>query len=155
MPASSSQRSKIIRPAPPPPIRWRVWPLGEHPGALIGGIFLAAAVWGIVRWVTGQAYLGWLGVGVVFLAGWRLFVPITYELNPEGVEQTVWRFRWRIPWKAIGRYEMGGAGVWLLPTKRPRPLDTLRGVYLPWGPYPEEVLTHLRYHLNPSPGEPD
>lgn len=147
MPASSSQRSKTIRPAAPPPIRWRVWYLAEHPGWAVGWCLLQGAVWWSVLWVTGRGYLAGLAVGMVMLASWRLLTPIRYELSPEGVLQAVGGLQWKIPWKAIGRYETAESGVWLWPTKSPRPMDALRAIYLPWGEHREAVLSHLRYHL--------
>lgn len=146
MSGSSSPPSKRLHPALPP-LRWRVWLMAEHPGSLIGGIVLGVGVWGIVRWVTGQGYLGGLAVGVVIMAGWWFFLPISYELNSEGVIRGIGRLRWKIPWEAIGRYEVMDSGVWLLPTPRPSLLEVFRGVYLPWGGYREEVLRQIQHYL--------
>lgn len=110
---------------------------------------MSLGVWWLVRWVTGQGYLALLALAGVVLAGWRFFVPIAYQVNAEGVEQFALGLRWKIPWEAIGRYEVADSGVWLLPTRTRRPMDILRGVYLPWGEHREEVLAHIRYHLDP------
>ncbi len=108
--------------------------------------------WVLVRWSTGRTDLAFLALAALALAMWRFFVPVTFELNAQGIEQSVLRWRRRIPWDAVGRYEVCSAGVLLLPHADRRPMDSLSGLYLAWGGRREEVLAHIRYHLDPWPG---
>jgi len=70
-----------------------------------------------------------------------------YELDLEGVHQTVFRRRRVIPWTAIRSCEMAAAGVLLLPNADAVPLDAWIGLYLPWSGRREEVLANLVYYL--------
>jgi len=155
MPSSSSQRTRTALASPPPPVRWRVWYLADHPGGAIVWVLLLAAVWALVVWVTGRGYLGWFAVGLLVLGSWRLWTPIRYELTPEGIQQAIGPLRWTIAWKTIGRYELADAGVWLFPKPLSPAGDRDRGMYLPWAGYRQQVLSHLQYYLGPTPAGPE
>ncbi len=123
--------------------------MGDGPvrAVLVLGMLLAA--WILVRWLTGQAPLAMLALALLMVTLWRFFVPVTFELNAQGVEQSLFRWRRRIPWSAVGSYEVCHGGVLLLPTVQQRPVDVFRGLFLPWDGRREEVLAHVRYHLDP------
>lgn len=141
--APSSPR---LRPAPPA-VRWRSWPLVETPWRAFAALIVLVAIAVATRWVTGQPHLAGLAVSAIILAGWRFYVPIWYELDLEGVHQTVFRRRRVIPWTAIRSCEMAAAGVLLLPNADAVPLDAWIGLYLPWSGRREEVLANLIYYL--------
>jgi len=134
--------------APPPALAWQSWPLREHPvGALLVLVLLAAVGVG-VEFVTSALHLAALAVAAASLAMWRFFLPVAFELNPDGVDQWLFGRHRRIPWVAIRRHEVCPAGVLLLPFSDRSPLDALRGMYVPWGDHREEVLFQVRYYLN-------
>ena len=133
---------------PPPSLSWRVWPVHDHvAGALIVLGSLAAVAVG-VRWMTGQTHLALLASGALAVAMWRFFLPVAFELNPEGVGQWLFGRRRRIRWTAIGRYEICSAGVLLLPFDDRSTMDPFRGLYLPWGSHRDAVLFHVRFYLD-------
>ena len=90
-------------------------------------------------------------MAVLGLSLWRFFLPVTFELNAEGVEQSLLGWQRRIPWAAIHRYEICKAGVLLFSQADRCPIDVMRGLYLPWEEHRDEVLAHVRYHLDPWP----
>ena len=151
MSSGSSRRVRNLRRDPPVPVQWRSWPLRE--GALRASLVLAGlvAAWAVVRWVTGQMHLALLAMAALGLSLWRFFLPVTFELNAQGVDQWLLGRHRHIPWQAIGGYEVCQAGVLLLPEADCCPIDVFRGLYLPWGSRREEVLAHVRYHLDPWP----
>jgi hypothetical protein len=151
MSTGSSRRLRSQRPDPPVPIQWRSWPIREGAfRALLVFLGLVAA-WVLVRWITGQTHLASLAMAALGLSLWRFFVPVTFELNAKGVDQSLLGRHRQIPWAAIGRYEVCRSGVLLLPQADRCPIDVFRGLYLPWGGRREEVLAHVRYHLDPQP----
>jgi hypothetical protein len=134
--------------APPPSLQWRSWPLRESlPAAFFVPVGLLAAG-GAVRWVTGQTHLALVAVAALAIALWRFFLPVSFELNSEGVSQWVFGRRRRIAWREIRRYEVCSSGVLLLPRPDACPLDACRGLHLPWGKHRADVLAHIHYYLD-------
>jgi len=135
-------------PEPPPPVRWRIWPLGERLSAglllTLGLAVLAIAI----HMATGRIHLVVLALAAMGISLRRFFLPTTYELGGDGIHESRVGHRRRTPWTVIRRYEIGSAGVLLLPYDDRCPVDPLRGLYLPWGDHRDEVLAHLHYHLD-------
>jgi hypothetical protein len=107
---------------------------------------LAAAV--AVGWLSGRAYLGLLALAAMAAALWRFFLPVVFELSGKGVSQQFLGRQRQIPWQAIRRYEVCSAGVLLLPDEDHSAMAPFRGLYLPWTTHREEVLAHLRHHVD-------
>jgi len=148
MSTESKRRGPSRADNPPPALSWRCWPIREHPmGTLIVLAGLAAAALG-VRWLTDQTHLALLAVGALALALRRFFLPVVFELNPEGVQQWLFGRHRRIPWTVIRRYEVCPAGVLLLPFADRSAMDAFRGLYLPWGSHRDEILFQVRYYLD-------
>jgi hypothetical protein len=80
------------------------------------------------------------------VAAWRYFVPVQYEINPQGVFQEVFGMRHRISWRSIGHVELGRDGLLLAPARVC--CAACRGLYLPWGRHRAEVLALVHYHLH-------
>lgn len=134
----------------PPPLRWRSWPAGESLWRTFAGVAALTAAAGVVQWVAQRPALTCLAVAVLVIASWRFFLPVEFQLNEEGVEQRVLGRRCRIAWQAIEDHQVCASGVWLLPWPDRRPWATFRGLYLPWTTHREQVLAHIRYHLQSS-----
>jgi hypothetical protein len=148
---SSGSRKHPIRPTEPLPVlRWRSWPLREDLLAALILLIILAVIGLGVRWLTGRTELGLLASCVFLVAMWRYFLPVSFELNSDGVNQWVLGRHRRIPWKLIRQYKVCSRGVLLLPHADYRPVDALRGLYLPWGEHRDEVLTYLRHYLDRS-----
>lgn len=135
---------------PPPLVRWRRWPLRDN--LLIGamatmGLFAAGYY---VYWQTDRLHLAVGASLVLAVSAWRFFLPVTFELNAEGVHQWVWGRHRRVPWGEIRQHQIFSSGVLLLPYEQGAPVDVLHGLFLPWGMRRDEILAQLRYYLDPS-----
>jgi len=135
---------------PPAPIRWRSWPLTERPGrtGLVLLALLAATL--LVRLMTGRMLLALLALAALVTALWRYFLPVEFELDDHGVEQSLLGWRRQVPWSAIGRYEVCRAGVLLVPTNDHTPMSAFAGLFLPFADNRDAVLLRLRYYLAPQ-----
>jgi len=101
-----------------------------------------------VRWYTGKTHLGLLAAAALAVALWRFLIPVLFELNTDGVSCWVFGRHRRIPWNEVHRYEVDSTGVLLLPYQQRCPMDSFRGLYLPWGGYRREVMAQIRYYLD-------
>jgi hypothetical protein len=145
LPATITSGGGAVRRAPPPPLRWRHWPIEEGgPSAWLLSLVMLGAT-GMVGWETGSATWALAACGLVAAAAWRYFVPVYYELNAQGIFQEVLGRRRRITWRSVGRAEVCRDGVFL--ARGAGLLATMRGLYLPWGRYRAEVVGLVAYYL--------
>ncbi len=152
MSASREQPDCSAPQGPPPAVRWRSWPLRDGP-ATATAVLLGLAAAGVGVWrLTGQIHLALLAVAALALAMWRFFVPVSFELNTEGVSHWLFGRHRRVSWKEIRSFRVCSSGVLLLPRADPCPLDAFRGLYLPWGKHPDEVMAQVRYYVDRPPG---
>lgn len=105
-------------------------------------MLLLAALTG---WIMSSAVWAVLACGLLALAAWRYFVPVYFEISPQGIFQEVFGRRRRISWRSIGHVEQGRDGLLLAPSGVVCP--AVRGLYLPWGHHRAEVLALVDYHL--------
>jgi hypothetical protein len=99
----------------------------------------------LAGWIMASALWAVLVCGLLALAAWRYFVPVYFEIGPQGIFQEVLGRRQRISWRSIGHVEVGRDGLLLAP--RDVCCAAFRGLYLPWGRHRAEVLTLVDYHL--------
>lgn len=138
---------------PPPLVRWRRWPLRDN--ILIGAMAMVGLVL-VAYFIYSQTNRLPLAIGaslVLAVSAWRFFVPVTFELNAEGVHQWVWGRHRRIPWGEIRHHQVFSSGVLLLPHEEVAPIDVMHGLFLPWGVRRDEILAQLRYYLEPPLSE--
>jgi hypothetical protein len=110
---------------------------------LLTGIMLLISA--LVGWVMASAAWALVACGLLALAAWRYFVPVYFEINPQGIFQEVFGRRRRISWRSIGHVELGRDG--LLLAAGDVCCAAFRGFYLPWGRHRAEVLALVNYHL--------
>jgi len=149
---SHCQPSSSIRDAGPvpPAAAWRSWPLVEHPfwalGVLVG--------WGGLGWLvwitTAAPHLVVLALAAVALAGWRFYVPVTFELNAEGIHYWIFGRHRCVSWQSVGRYQLQRSGVLVFPLGSQSPADAFRALFIPWGSKRQLVLSHLEHYLGPE-----
>jgi hypothetical protein len=141
---STGQKAPGARRVAPPPLRWRSWPMEEGgPTAwiLTAGMLSLTA---LVGWVMASAVWAVVACGLLALASWRYFVPIHFEINPQGIVQEVLGRRQRISWRSIAHFEVCRDGLLLTGDVC---CAALRGLYLPWGRHRAEVLALVQHHL--------
>ena len=149
---SAEQAALAPRRAPPPPLRWRSWPIeeGGRNAWLLSAMLLAMT--SLVGWMTTSAIWALVAAGLMGLAGWRYFVPVHFEINHQGIFQEALGQRWRIAWRSIGAVEVCRDG--LLLTRGDICCAAARGLYLPWSQHRGEVLALVSYHLQQIRDEP-
>ena len=110
-------------------------------------LLLSGTVSYVVAWATGLSWLGWVVLAVLFATLWRFWLPIRFELGPQGISQIVLGRTIRIPWTGILNYEIRSRGVMLYADHVLTPLSALRGLYLPYAGQRDAVLGHVEYYL--------
>jgi len=111
---------------------------------IVGFMVLAT----LVAWrVSQSAPMGGVCLGVLFVASWRMWIPISFEFSSKGVSQSVFGWQRRVPWTQIARCEIRRQGVLLLADAELTPLSPLRGVFVRWNRQREEVLGAIDYFL--------
>lgn len=142
---SAEQIAVAARRGPPPPLRWRSWPMheGGRNAWLLSGILLTMMV--LVGWVTASAVWALVAAVLMGLAVWRYFLPVYFEINHQGIFQEVLGRRARIAWRSIGGVEICRDGLLLTPGNVC--CAAARGLYLPWCQHRIEVLALVSYHL--------
>ncbi len=132
---------------PGPTVAWTYYPTLQQRRTALAVLGLLLAVGLLVAWITGKWYLGAMATLAGVVSTWRLYVPIRYELNNQGVTQSVWRRRCTIDWRSVGRIELLDDGMRLLPAEaRFGKLEELRAIFVPWGKRREEVLKCIEFH---------
>jgi hypothetical protein len=125
------------------------WPLQQRPVTAIIALALAGAASWLVGWATQRWELGALAAAVLAVTLWRTWLPVRYVINSSGIAQVIFgRWKRRIPWSAVGTYEIRTDGVLLVPDAALTPLSPLRGLYLHWGDQREAVLASLEYYVH-------
>jgi hypothetical protein len=142
---STGQAPSTSRRAPPPPLRWRSWPMEE--GGRTAWTLMAAivAMTALVGWVMGSAAWALVACALLGLAAWRYFVPVYFEINHQGIFQEVFGRRSRVAWRSIAGVEVCRDGLLLTPGDVC--CAAARGLYLPWGQHRTEVLALVGYHV--------
>jgi len=91
--------------------------------------------------------MGLLAGSAAFVASWRYWLPVTYEIGPYGIRQLVFKRVRRLSWRQVGRIEIRNQGIRFLPDHDPAQLANLRGLYI-YHPGQEETLKHVvNYYL--------
>lgn len=116
-------------------VEWSVWPLKESFFRSLAVIlFLMVIVWTICSWFGPQWILPSAFILILFLSSF--FLPTFYRLDPEEVSVRGLITRKKRPWSDLRKYYPGRKGVHLSSTERPSKLESIRGLYLPFGPDP-------------------
>jgi hypothetical protein len=126
-------------------VSWRSWPLasgGVQVWLLFGMVFVTFMT---IAYAAGNFALAAAGALCVAISAWRLFVPVTFELDAMGITQHILGKTSRIPWTSIDRAEIGLEGVFL--AAEGQPLAALRGLYVPWEGQREAVLAQVEYYI--------
>ncbi|MBD3294020.1 hypothetical protein GF394_00870 [Candidatus Fermentibacteria bacterium] len=128
-------------------LRWVSHPARERPGAtvayvaiiLIAGV-LAAAV------MDNNLWWGMLGVMVLLLSGWTFFLPVTFEMDGEGVKKKSIFGTEEKKWNQVKSIVPDRYGVLLSPFPQPTRLAKFRGLSVQFSNNREEVLEYIRSH---------
>jgi hypothetical protein len=132
------------------PTRWRSWPLRENPAraaAVIAGLVALASA---VAAIAGSVTLTILATAAMLIALWRFFLPVTFEVNEDGVQQMLFSRGYRLPWQAIRYYRPARRGVLLVPRGQRTEMAPFGSLYLPWDGHRAEVMLFVEHFLKPQ-----
>jgi hypothetical protein len=116
-------------------VEWSVWPLKESfLRSLAVIVFLLVVVWTLSTWFGPQWILPSIFILILFLSSF--FLPTFYRLDPEQVSVRGLITRKKRRWSNFRTYYPGEKGVHLSTTERPSKLESMRGLYLPFGSDP-------------------
>jgi len=127
-------------------LRWSVWPVRDEPlqtfvMLLVAGLLLYGIGQGLGSWLTAAVATG------VFLASlWRMWIPISYEISPRGVAESLFDRTQRIGWRDIARIEIFPDGFLLQAIPEASPLAGLRGTFIPWGNQRDAAIALIRLY---------
>lgn len=125
------------------------WPLIQEPGramAVFGGMLLLA---GYALFSTASWGVAMLALLLLMSSGWRLWIPVRFELGPRGVVQRVGGRQRRIPWRDFSGYELRRRGAFLFADDRPGPLAFLGAWFIRYPDPPERLRELLELYLAP------
>ncbi len=131
-----------------PLLRWRCWPLMDHPrwSWLVAVAILAV---GILVWFLGG---GWLlaAAAMTGLAAtlWQFLLPVDYEISTLGLRRRALRRARLVPWHTVRAYQPRTSGIVLYQRSDPTKLDLLRSVFVPYPADEDELLCAARQHLS-------
>jgi hypothetical protein len=138
--------SQALRVAPPD-VRLVNWPVRDdawRAGPTLLAITLIAVV---VGWKLASPASGALAAIALAVAGWRIWLPVTWELGYSGVSETVLGRTLRIPWSSIAGWREFPGGALLLPEADPSPLQALRGRFIAWRNHRAELRAILEHYV--------
>ena len=114
-----------------PPLEWTFNPWRQDLGSALVGVLATIAVVGLIASLGLPAPAG-VTLALVFLATIHgAFLPTRCRVDADGVARRM-AFAWeRRPWTAIRHAALGKRGLFVSPRRRPGPLASFRGLWLP------------------------
>jgi hypothetical protein len=128
-------------------IRWRDWPLANdwrRSWLLPAGILCVGA---LVGWLGGGWLIGLVAIAAIALAMWQYLLPMTYEINSQGIRRYALGRMRLVPWTAIRAYQLRSTGVVFFQRPDPMSIDLLSSLFVPYPSDEDEVVVALRLYL--------
>lgn len=120
------------------------WFVVDHKGTalfiLLVSLLTAAAVWQR----EGSFFFALGALALLLVVVFRMFVPVRYEIDADGIGYRMLGRRHRIPWEEIRVYRIRHRGILLLPRQDRYPLEAFRGYFLP---VPPALMTEVLYRF--------
>lgn len=126
------------------------WPLRDRAPVSWLAVAAAVAVAVTISSVASSPASGLAAFAALLLAMWRLWLPVRFEIGPQGVTESVLSRRRRIPWRKIGGFQTRRGGVALFP--RPNELRAVapRSLFIHGGRELDRLVEIVAFFL----GEP-
>ena len=148
MPSDSAEFTIVTDPSVVPnPVRLAQWPLRHEPRTACSILLVSLGIGLLTTTVTESPLLGLSCLLVLWIAAWRFWIPIHYELGPAGITQRVLWQQVLIPWSYFVRFEENGDFVVLMRDTELNPWTSIRAVHLYVKNERESVLAVFNYYL--------
>jgi hypothetical protein len=128
-------------------LRWRSWPLVDHPRWSWAVPVAVLAIGGGVAYLSGNWLAGFVAVAVLAAALWQYLLPATYEVYALGFRRHILGRTRLVPWHAVRSYRRLSTGIVLYQRPDPTAVDALRSLFLPYPPDEDEMLCAVREYL--------
>jgi hypothetical protein len=134
-------------PSPSATIRWRDWPLANdwRRSWLLPAAIICVGV--LVAWLGGGWLIGLVAVVALAVAVWQYLLPVTYEINSQGVRRYAWGRMRLVPWTAIRAYQLRSTGVVFFQRPDPTTVDLLSSLFVPYPSDEDDVVVTIRLYL--------
>ena len=154
MAGARAENTSVRAALPSREVRVVNWPLRDDPMRAVGALCVCCAVGILAGYVARSWQMGCLAALALAGAMWRLWVPVTCDLGPQGMTLAILRWRRRIAWREITRIEDSGRGILIHAEPAASSGGILRSIYLPWGRHRELVYEfHAYYGPRPTARE--
>ena len=125
-------------------LRYSFWMLFDQKGVL-GFLLLAAAALSVGLWyVTDSLLLGACAFGVFLLTFWQSFIPVSFEINANGIVRENFGQKLFIAWEDVQGYRVQPRGILVFPHTDRYPLVVFRSLFLP---VPQELKEDVQRHF--------
>jgi len=131
----------------PTVLRWRRWPLADHPRWSWIVPLGVTAIGGLAIYLSGSWLMGLLAAVVVALSLWQFWLAVTFQVDAHGLQRRVLGRTRVVPWSAVRAYQPRTTGIVLFQRPDPMPIDALRSIFLPYADDKDETLSAVRQHL--------
>jgi len=121
----------VISPMDQPVIQYWIWSFWERKLSSLVILALTAGLSLAVYHITEKTHLAIAACVLLLASGWRLFVPMQFELSVDGITQWVFGYRRTIQWSEIRSYVVQKEGILILSHRTRYPLDAMRGIFIP------------------------
>lgn len=147
---SSTEKVTATEPEASGPLQLQIvnWPLRNDRNrsvVLVLGLLATSIFAGVM---AGSYTMGLLIGFALVIASWRYWLPVTYEIGPYGIRQTVCKRVRRISWRQVGRVEFRPHGIRFFPDHDPSQLANLRGLYVCYPGQEETLKQVVTYYTN-------
>ena len=102
-----------------------------------------AAIVYLVTQIWQQPFALFVSIGLLGCSLLRFFFPAAYKLTPIGIETTFLGWKHSHRWKDFHRFSFDAHGAFLSPFQKSHPLDSFRGIHLPFGAHREQVIEYI------------
>ncbi len=151
--AASSVSASVERQTPAEvTLSWRCWPLVRYASWSWGVVLAILAAAGYVWLRLDSILLGVISALLLVLSVRWFLAPTRVQVDDSGVRLMRMGFTSHVSWSSIADYRADAIGVVLLPSQQSRPLDALRGTFVPCdGDTRHRLVELLDHRLNRRP----
>ena len=147
MPSSGKTIELTFEREVPAVLSWRSWPLVDHARWSWLVPLGVLAVGALAVTLSGSWLMGMFAVVVVTLSMWQFWLPVTFEIDSQGLRRWALGRPRLVPWAAVRAYQPRATGIVLFQRPDPLPIDALRAIFVPYADDEDETLCAVRQYL--------
>jgi hypothetical protein len=126
------------------PLYYTAWMIADQKWSVAVLLALVGLICFTV-WQAGSSILGIsIGLLLLLLTIWYVFVPVHFELNTDGIIRDVFGHKWFIAWEDIRGYQIRHSGLLLLSQNSRFLLESFISFYLP---VPSALMPEVLYRF--------